>query len=218
VDTYHGRMLLLVTVLMIGVLFGFGLGGHPRALADVRIKWWGLIPIALILQLLPVPRGETGLSRLIPVGVLLLAYVVLITVALVNWRLRGFLLILLGLILNFTVIGMNHGMPVSEDAIRETGNVALLEEDPGARGAKHHLADDEDVLLPLADVIAFREPFGVVVSVGDLAIDAGGGVFLAAAMLGRPERSRRTPRVRGREARRIHPRPLPPTETSGTQR
>jgi hypothetical protein len=211
-------MLLLVTILMIGVLIGLGLGGHPRALADVRIKWWGLIPIALILQLVPVPRGESGLSRLIPVGVLLLAYVVLIVVALVNWRLRGFLLILLGLVLNFTVIGMNHGMPVSEDAIRETGNVALLEEDPGARGAKHHLADDEDVLLPLADVIAFREPFGVVVSAGDLAIDVGGAVFLAAAMLGRPERSPRMPKVWGRGTQGIHPQPHPPAETWGTRR
>jgi hypothetical protein len=210
-------MVLLATILLIGVLLGLGLGGHPRALADARIKWWGLIPVALVLQLLPVPRGESGLGRLLPVGVLLLGYVVLIAVALVNWRLRGFLLILLGLVLNFTVIGMNHGMPVSEEAIRATGNISLLEEEPEGRGAKHHLADEDDVLLPLADVIAFREPFGVVVSAGDLAIDAGGSVFLAAAMLGRPDRTRRE-RQEETQAMASHPPSPHPAERSETRR
>jgi hypothetical protein len=65
------------------------------------------------------------------------------------------------------------------------------------------------VLLPLADVIPFREPFGVVVSIGDLVIDTGGAVFLAAAMLGRPER--RPPRANRRQ-------PVPPEATWGTPR
>jgi Family of unknown function (DUF5317) len=188
-------VLLLGTILLVGVLVGLGLGGSPRNLAEAKVRLWWLIPVALALQLIPVPREDEGLMRLLPVGALLASYVLLIVVALMNWRLWGFLLILLGLILNFTVIGMNHGMPVSVAAIRASGHPELLQGLTSERGTKHHRADNSDVLLPIADVIAFREPFGVVVSAGDLLIDAGGAVFLAAAMLGRPERQ---PRRRSR--------------------
>jgi hypothetical protein len=181
-------VLLLVTILLAGILVGLGLGGHPKALAEARVRLWWLIPVSLVLQVVPVPQGDAGLARLLPVGVLLLSYVLLIVVALVNWRTWGFLLILVGLLLNFTVIAVNHGMPVSAAAIRETGRPELLEGLTKKRGEKHHLAGERDRLMPLADVIAFREPFGVVVSAGDLVIDTGGAVFLAAAMLGRPER------------------------------
>jgi hypothetical protein len=188
-------MLLLLSILLIGVLVGLGLGGDLRNLADVSIRLWWLIPVALVLQVLPVPQGETGPTRLLPVAAVLLSYVTLILVVLVNWRLRGFLLILAGLILNFIVIGMNHGMPVAEEALERAGNPALRE-GPGDRGAKHHLADERDVLLPLADVIAFSEPFGVVVSAGDVVIDIGGATFLGTAILGRPARRRREPKRR----------------------
>jgi hypothetical protein len=202
-------VLLLGTILLVGVLVGLGLGGSPRNLAEAKVRLWWLIPVALVLQLVPIPREEEGLLRLLPVGVLLASYVLLIMAALMNWRLWGFLLILLGLTLNFTVIGMNHGMPVSVEAIRASGHPELLRGLTSERGTKHHRADDRDVLLPIADVIAFREPFGVVVSAGDLVIDAGGAVFLAAAMLGRPERQ---PRKRSR------PQQPPQGAMWGTQR
>jgi Family of unknown function (DUF5317) len=179
------------TILLVGVLVGLGLGGDLRNLAEAKVRLWWLIPLALVLQLIPVPREEEGLMRLLPVGVLLASYVLLILVALMNWRLWGFLLILIGLALNFTVIGMNHGMPVSVEAVRSSGHPELLRGLTSERGTKHHRADDRDVFLPIADVIAFRDPFGVVVSAGDLAIDLGGAVFLAAATLGRPERQLR---------------------------
>jgi Family of unknown function (DUF5317) len=102
---------------------------------------------------------------------------------------------------------MNQGMPVSAAAVRESGRPELLRGLPRERGEKHHLASERDVLLPLADVIAFQEPFGVVVSVGDLAIDAGGAIFLAAAMLGRSEWLPRKPTQ-----------PVPPEAMWGTQR
>ena len=203
-------MLLLIAILLIGVLMGFGLGGDLRTVSEAHVRWWWLVPLALVLQVVPVPRGDEGLARLLPVGTLLMSYVLLIVVVLVNWRLRGFMLVLLGLILNFTVIGMNHGMPVSAEAVSRAGKPELREDLPRERGAKHHLADSRDVLLPLADVIAFRKPFGVVTSVGDLAIDAGGAFFLAAAMLGRSERSSRKAASR--------PQPVPPVAMWGTRR
>jgi hypothetical protein len=206
----RATMLLLLSILLIGVLVGLGLGGDPRNLGDVSIRFWWLIPLALLLQIVPIPQGDTGPTRLLPVAAVLLSYVALIVAILANWRLRGFLLILVGVVLNFIVIGMNHGMPVTEGALERAENPELQEGLPGGRGAKHHLATERDVLLPLADVIAFGQPFGVVVSAGDVAIDVGGSMFLASAILGRPERPRRRSKP--------PPRTAPQAEMWGTRR
>jgi hypothetical protein len=203
-------MLLLFSILLIGVLVGLGLGGDLRNLADVSIRLWWLIPVALALQVLPAPQGEMGAARLLPVVAVLLSYVSLVLVVVVNWRLKGFPLILVGLILNFIVIAVNQGMPVAEGALRAAHNPQLRVGLPTERGGKHHLADERDVLLPLGDVIAFDQPFGVVVSLGDMTIDIGGAMFLGSAILGRPERSRRELKRR--------PRTVPQAEMWGIRR
>ena len=53
-------------------------------------------------------------------------------------------------------------------------------------GAKHHLADEGSILLPLADAIGIPAPVGAIVSVGDICVYLGVGWFLAAAL--RPRR------------------------------
>jgi hypothetical protein len=126
----------------------------------------------------------------LPVGLLLLSYGVLIVVVALNWRLRGFVLVLLGLVVNAAVIAVNQGMPVSRAAIIRSENLSLLEDLPKERGGAYHESGPDDVVRPLTDVIAVREPFGVVVSVGDIATYSGASLFLAAAMLGRSDRRR----------------------------
>jgi hypothetical protein len=181
-------MLLVGAIFAIALMLGWGLGGRLRALARVRIRLWWLIPLAVLLQVLPAPQAGEGLARLVPVGFLLGSYLLLAVVAVANWYQRGFPLILLGLLLNGAVVTINEGMPVSEQAIRDSGNLSLLEDLPRQRGGKHHAATDRDVLVFMADSIAVREPFGVVVSPGDVAIDVGAAVWLGAAMLGRQDR------------------------------
>lgn len=183
-------MRLLGTIILIALMLAWGLGGGLRALADVQIRWWPLIPVALLLQAVPVPAVAEELGGGLPVWVLLGSYGVLLVAIIRNWQLRGFVAIALGVVLNGIVIGANQGMPVSGDAIRESGNLSLFEGLPRERGggSKHHLAGEEDRLLFLADTIPVRQPFGVVVSAGDIAIDLGAATFLVAAMLGRPER------------------------------
>ncbi len=183
-------MRLMGTILLIGLLLGWGLGGRLRNLADVRLRLWPAIPVAVLMQLAPVPDVGGELGRLLPMALVLVSYVVLVVVVVANWRLRGFRLILVGIVLNMVVIGVNQGMPVSAEAIQRSGNLGLLEDLPTERGRKHHLATDDDVLLFLSDHIAVRRPFGVVVSPGDVAVDLGAAVFLTAAMLARPERRR----------------------------
>ena len=185
-------MLLIGAILAIGLLIGWGFGGDLRNFSAIGIRLWWVAPLALLLQVLPLPEGESGITRLLPAGALLASFWLLTVVAAANWRLRGFGLILIGVLMNFTVISVNQGMPVSAEAlarIEATEDVEPLREAP--EGAKHHLATEEDRLRPIGDVIPVEEPFDVVVSPGDVLAYSGAAVLVAAVMLGRPERRRR---------------------------
>jgi hypothetical protein len=201
-------VLLLAAILGIGLLLGWGFGGRLRNIATVRIRLWPLAIGALVLQSLPIPPLRGSVGELVPIGVLLASFGVLLFVAAANWRLRGFVLILLGLLLNAVVITVNQGMPVSENAVRQSGQAAGLERLASGDDPKHHLADENDVLLPLADVIPVGSPFNQVLSIGDVAAYVGAAAFLTAAMLGLAERRMHSPgrlpteRARTSETRR----------------
>jgi hypothetical protein len=177
---------LLLTFLVIGVLLGWGLGGSARNLAHVRIAMWPALPVAVILQVIPIPEGFGETASYLPFGALLVSFGLLAFVAAANWRLRGFLLILVGVVLNAIPIVVNQGMPVSGPAVVDVGGAP--EDLPRERGGKHHLATDQDALTFLGDVFPVRAPFREVVSLGDLLMYAGAAVFLASAMLANPER------------------------------
>jgi hypothetical protein len=189
-------VMLLGAVLAIGLLLGWGLGGALRNLALVQVRLWQVFPAALALQVLPVPGG--GGSNL-PFVALVLSYLFLIGVTALNWRLRGFPLILVGLVLNAIPIFINQGMPVSAEAVVAAGG--SVDEVPREPGGKHHLATAEDDLTFLGDVIAVRAPFQAVVSIGDLLMYSGAAVFLAGAMLASPRRPRPPPSLPRRPAR-----------------
>jgi len=176
-----------------GLLLGWGFGGRLRNVATARIRLWPMALGALVLQVLPIPPLDGSIGELVPIAVLLLSFAMLLFVAAVNWRLRGFLLILLGLLLNAVVIAANQGMPVSEHAVRQSGQAAGIGKLISGDDPKHHLASENDVLLPLADVIPVGSPFNLVLSVGDVAAYVGAAAFLTAAMLGLAERRARSP-------------------------
>lgn len=185
-------MLLLASILAIGLLLGWGLGGGIRNLAQLEVRMWWLIPVALAVQVVPIPSAESGPLRYLPFVTLLLSFVLIGAVVVMNWNLRGFPVILLGVILNLIPIVVNQGMPVSGAAVVESGG--SLADVPRELGAKHHLETSRDKLTFLADVIAVRTPFRAVVSVGDLVMWAGAGWFVTAAMLGVPRREQRPAR------------------------
>lgn len=189
----------MLAAVVLGVLAGLALGGSLRILSETRIRWWPLALVGIALQALPVvtaPRpGDQGLGF----WLLLLSYGLLVTFGLANARKPGFLVVVLGLVLNGVVIAANGGMPVTEGALRRAAGERYAEalRDLEVRGgAKHRLARPGDVLLPLADVIAIGPPIRGIYSAGDLI--AYGGVFLAlaAATKGPPgrHRVRRRPR------------------------
>jgi hypothetical protein len=171
------RLILLTVAVAIGI--GVLAGGNFRFFPSIGVRWWWLAIAGVVLQVVPV-SGELGYVALLASFALLLAF------ALMNLRSPGFILILVGLLLNAVVIAANHGMPVTQRALTRSGQAATLADLIASGGAKHHLAKPDTVLLALGDVIALPQPIGQAVSAGDLCVHLGVGWFVVAAL--RPRR------------------------------
>ena len=169
-----------------GLLLGWGLGGGIRNLGGLEVRLWWLIPLALVLQIIPLPHPDSGPLRYLPFVLLLVSFLLIGAAMILNLGLRGFPAILLGVVLNLVPIVVNQGMPVSGSAVVEAGGA--LADVPRELGGKHHLKRPEDQVTFLADTIAVRSPFRAVVSVGDLVMWLGAGWFVTWAMLGDPRR------------------------------
>jgi hypothetical protein len=170
-------MKLLLATLAVTVLAGYVLGGRLTNLGSLRIQWAPLAMVGLLMQVIN-PPGHWPLAMLIG------SFLLLSTFAIANIRVAGFALILIGVALNFLVIGVNAGMPVSQQALVASGQSDTVGELTGDadRSIKHHLAGDEDRLLFLGDVIALRPPIAQAVSVGDIFTYGGVAIVIVAAM------------------------------------
>jgi hypothetical protein len=221
-------MRLLLAVIVLAVALGYLVGGRPSQLKRVRLRWWGLTIAGLAIQFLPLPEGRAGSDVLVRTAVLATSYALLLTFALANVRQAGMPLVALGLGCNALVIVANGGMPVSVQALRDSGqaDVVRILVDEGAD--KHHELTDDDELTFLADAIPIPQPIGQVASVGDVFVYAGLIWFVVAAMRERTPTwdSTKPSEVRGKHRRgeppAVHGSPPPPeappaTTTSGTE-
>jgi hypothetical protein len=190
-------MKLAIAALAVAALVGLACGGTFAGLGALRIRLAVLAVVGLGLQVVPVP------GRVLPLVLLYLSFAILFAFGLLNRRLAGIPLILLGILLNFTVIATNGGMPVTKSALVASGQRDTLTFLIENGGAKHHLASGQDVLLPLADVIPVR---GVdqVVSVGDVATYAGVMWLVVGSMRRRSRKGERTVRRAPVNTERVH--------------
>lgn len=175
-------MRLTLATLGLATAVGLLAGGRPAGLAAARLRWWWLAFAGIGLQLLPL-AGTLGFA------VLLASFVLLVAFCAANLRAPGFWLIVAGLAANLVVIAANRGMPVTREALVASGQADTLRSLLEHGGAKHHLADADDVLLPLADVIPLGPPIRQAISVGDVFVNAGAFWFVVASM--RRPRARR---------------------------
>jgi len=166
---------LLCACLFGSILLGYVTGGRLSNLAETRFRLPWVGAAAVVLQFIPIDGRAGDL-------VLTLSFVLLLVVAGANVRLPGFALILVGLGMNFAVITVNHGMPVTREAIVASGQADTLAELRTLDSPKHHLRTAQDRLVLLADVIAIPPPVRQAVSVGDLASIVGAMWFVIGAM------------------------------------
>jgi hypothetical protein len=222
-------MKLLLAVVVISVCLGYALGGRLHRLEAIRPRWWGLVIVGLGVQFVPLPEGGAGTDLIIRTTVLSISYTLLVTFALINVRMPGMFLVLIGLACNFAVIAVNGGMPASAAALIDSGqeDVLVYLQEEGAD--KHHLLTDEDDLTFLADIVPVPQPIGQAISVGDVFVYVGLVWLIVAAMRGwtPSERQEGSKRFRGKHRRGEAQEPeappdfgfLPPgATTSGTGR
>ena len=89
-------MTIVLLILALAVLAGVLSGGSARYLGHLQVHWWGLAPIALVLQSAPIPVGSAERSGL-AAAALVSSYVLLLAVVAVNRRVPGAALMAVGL-------------------------------------------------------------------------------------------------------------------------
>jgi hypothetical protein len=182
-------ILILVPLVMIAV--GWALGGRLHALQALPIRW-GALPLAAFgIQwlLVRVPGAD---PRPLLGAAFAASYGLLIAFLLLNRRLPGLKLALVGTLLNLAAILANGGfMPIAP------ATFAAVYPDRPAPVAGQRIPQSKDVLLPadqaslpgLGDTLVLTWPFRSVFSIGDLVLAAGLGTLILVGM--QPGRLRR---------------------------
>lgn len=171
-------MLWLAIVLFSALAISMLRGGRLVNLGDIELRAWWLLIGAFGLQsgtnLLPDKQGSetAGLVMILASFVLLMILVVL------NRSSPGMWIAGLGVLMNFTVIAANGGMPVLAEAAEVASGFTVSQ--PDLSGSYKHVALDESSNLTfLADVIPLRlANIGEVISLGDIFLALGLGAFL----------------------------------------
>ena len=152
-----------------GLVLGLVLGGRPSNLGRQPLRWWPVLLLGIVLQ---AAAEILDVRQSVGIALVYASYAAMIVFALRNLRLVGMPIVLLGLVLNTLVIGVNGGMPVREEAILAAGHLQPDEIATVDFGAKRHLEDDSDRLVFLGDVIPLRITREVL-SFGDLLLAFG---------------------------------------------
>ena len=168
-------MKLVLPTLVVAVGVGRLAGGSLTSLGTLRVRLPALALLGLLLQLI-LPPGNW------PLVLLMISFLLLVVFVSANIRVAGVSLIAVGIALNFLVIAVNHGMPVTRQAIIASGQQDALPGLISDPGAKHHLAGSGDRLMFLGDVLPIAPPVRQIVSVGDIVTYAGVGWLVVAAM------------------------------------
>jgi hypothetical protein len=175
-------MRLIMFTVVAATVAGLLAGGTLRDFPSTRLRSAWLALAGVVLQFIPL-GGAIGTVLLYS------SFAALIAFAILNVRAQGFALILIGLALNAVVIVANQGMPVTRNALEGSHQSSTLDQLIASGGAKHHLADDETILLPLGDVIPLGAPLDQAISVGDMCVQLGAAWFIVGSM------PRRHPRI-----------------------
>jgi hypothetical protein len=171
-------MLWLAIVLFIALAMAVLRGGRLTNLGDVELRAWWLLLIALGLQIGTSFLPDTDWAAGIGVAMVLASFIFLMILVLLNRHRTGMWLAGIGVLMNFTVIALNGGMPVMAEAAEVASGFTVSV--PDLSGSFKHTILDVGTRLPmLADVIPLRlGTVGQVISLGDVFLAVGLGRYL----------------------------------------
>ncbi len=163
------HMLWLFVVIAVSVAVSLMRGGKLSNLSEIYARGWWLLFVGLGMQ--TAANFVNTDQRELAVWLVLLSYVPLLAVVGLNQRMPGMWIAGIGILMNFTVIALNNGMPVLPEAFELAGGSL----DGLVLDAKHVILDGESSLPFLADIIPMP---GSVISLGDVLLAVGLGVFV----------------------------------------
>jgi MFS family permease len=178
---------MLIGGILLGLLLGLLAGGRLRNLAEIRLRWTGLLVAAVVLRYATelALGAHIGIVETFRLPLLAAAFVVLLGALWINRSYPGLSLAFLGVLSNMLVIIANNGfMPIWQPALIAAG---LTEADVDR--AFHTVVDATAPdflgrLLILGDVIPAPVPFiRNVYSLGDLFLTLGLAFFLFAGVV-----------------------------------
>lgn len=161
-------MTWLFAVIVVSIVVSLFRGGRLSNISEIHARGWWLLFVGFGMQIAAdfVPTD----NRQLAVWLFLLSYIPLLVVVAVNQRMPGMWISGIGVLMNFTVIALNNGMPVLPQAIELAGGNGAM-----ALDAKHVLLDGSSHLPFLADIIPLPRS---VISLGDVLLAVGIGVFV----------------------------------------
>jgi hypothetical protein len=172
--------MVLVLGIVAGLVAGLACGGRIDRIADLALRGAPLFIAALALQVIAFPSGILPFA--IPDGAAtalwLCSYALLVALALLNRRVRGFPLATAGMLSNLVAVLANHGhMPALPSALADAGT-------PIAHVHNNSVAAQHPHLAWLVDRWGAPDwvPLANVYSVGDVLLALGAVVIVAGAM------------------------------------
>lgn len=171
-------MLWLAIVLLLSLTIALLRGGRIVNLGDIELKAWWLLIIAFGLQIGTRWLPEESSADTIGLVMVLGSFALLMILVVLNRAQPGMWIAGIGVLMNFTVIAVNGGMPVLAGAAEVASGFTVTE--PDLSGTfKHVLLDETSRLTFFADVIPLRiGGLGEVISLGDIFLALGLGAFL----------------------------------------
>ena len=183
--------MVVTLAVFLALAIGLVTRGHIGNLAQMRIRWWPFLVLAVALQAYAVDHWAADSLGPIPLraGAFVATHVLILAVAAVNFRLAGFRLIILGAAANLVALLANGGlMPVSAEARVAIGHQATVD----ALAIGTAVMGSKGVVLPaaqanlwiLTDIFVLPPPFPLpaVASVGDVLVALGVGFLIVKTM------------------------------------
>lgn len=184
--------MILAEIILVGLVLGLVSGGSLRNLANEPLTGeWALLLLLPSQLLWPGFAERLGMPCTASIIVWLLLMAGLAGVLMLNARCRWMLAFAaLGIALNILVIGLNQAMPVSIKAASEIGSTRAAAREALVGDCLHEEMGDATRAAFLADVVAVPGPPWQrgVLSVGDVLLAVGLGVWVFAASKREPTR------------------------------
>lgn len=180
--------------IIISFIIGFLRKGNLRALAQLKLKWGWIFPLLLVVELAVfMLQNDSKFLAQVSGYIYIAVYVLGLLFLFLNRKNPGFVLIFIGVFLNFLVMVINGGrMPVSlvAAAVLDPEYIQVLKD---SLYAKHTMLTSSTHLGFLGDIIPISKPYPrtQIISIGDIIMNIGIFFFIQYLMVRHPSSKKR---------------------------